>query len=213
MGSRWDRISLCDSERRDGRRHVPDRPAFRPDRRTAMAPGALRLLAAAGWWLSATLHSPWLVLLALTMAQVGMISMIGPFWSLLTSFMSGIGAVGGIALINTIANTGGAFSSPLMSRLEKATGSFAAGQLVLAVTMLAGAGIALVIRHDPAGDRISVGPRNHSMAPIGRHEPPWDPASTPVSLGCSRCSRPRRGADRSCLSRARGRRGRRSRPP
>ena len=112
------------------------------------------LIAALGWWLSATLRSPWLVLLAMTMAQVGMISMIGVFWSLATSFMSGIGAVGGIALINTIANTGGAFSSPLMSRIEKATGSFAAGQLVLAVTMLAGAGIALCIRHDPAADRM-----------------------------------------------------------
>jgi ACS family tartrate transporter-like MFS transporter len=111
------------------------------------------LAAAVGWWLSATLADPWLVLLALTAAQAGMISMIGPFWSLSTSFLSGIGAVGGIALINTIANTGGAFSSPLMSRLEKATGSFAAGQMVLAVTMLVGAGIALVIRHDPAADR------------------------------------------------------------
>jgi len=113
------------------------------------------LLAAIGWALSATLESPRLVLLALTMAQVGMVSMIGPFWSLSTSFMSGIGAVGGIALINTIANTGGAFSSPLMSWLEKATGSFAAGQLVLAVNMLAGAGIALIVRHDPAADRIA----------------------------------------------------------
>jgi ACS family tartrate transporter-like MFS transporter len=112
------------------------------------------LLAAAGWGLSATLRSPWLVLLALTMAQVGMVSMIGPFWSLSTSFMSGTGAVGGIALINTIANTGGAFSSPLMSWLEKATGSFAAGQIVLAATMVAGAAIALSIRHDPAADRI-----------------------------------------------------------
>jgi MFS transporter, ACS family, tartrate transporter len=112
------------------------------------------LLAAAGWGLSATLPNPWFVLLALTMAQVGMLSMIGPFWSLATSFMSGIGAVGGIALINTLANTGGAFTSPLMSWLAKTTGSFAAGQLVLAVTMLAGAGIALVIRHDPRADRI-----------------------------------------------------------
>ncbi len=111
------------------------------------------LIAVIGWALSATLDSPWLVLLALTMAQAGMISMIGPFWSLLTSFLSGIGAVGGIALINTIANTGGAFSSPLMSWLGKTTGSFAAGQLVMAVTMLAGAAIALVIRHDPAADR------------------------------------------------------------
>jgi hypothetical protein len=112
------------------------------------------LAAAVGWWLSATLADPWLVLLALTAAQAGMISMIGPFWSLSTSFLSGIGAVGGIALINTIANTGGAFSSPLMSRLEMASGSFAAGQMVLAVTMLVGAGIALVIRHDPAADRV-----------------------------------------------------------
>jgi MFS transporter, ACS family, tartrate transporter len=112
------------------------------------------LLAAIGWLLSATVRSPWLVLLSLTMAQLGMYSMIGIFWSLSTSFMSGIGAVGGIALINTIANTGGAFSSPLMSKIEKATGSFAAGQLVLAATLLAGAGIALLIRHDPAADRI-----------------------------------------------------------
>ncbi len=112
------------------------------------------MLAAAGWGLSATLRSPWLVLLALTMAQVGMISMIGPFWSLSTSFMSGIGAVGGIALINTIANTGGAFSSPLMSRLGKTTGSFAAGQLVMAGTMIIGALIAVRIRHDPAADRL-----------------------------------------------------------
>lgn len=112
------------------------------------------LLAAAGWLMSATLHSPGLGLLALTMAQAGTISMIAPFWSLSTSFMSGIGAVGGIALINTIANTGGAFSSPLMSWLEKATGSFAAGQFVLGVTMLVGAGIALAIRHDPAADRV-----------------------------------------------------------
>jgi ACS family tartrate transporter-like MFS transporter len=90
----------------------------------------------------------------MTMAQAGMYSMMVTFWSLSTSFLSGIGAVGGIALINTIANTGGAFSSPLMSWLEKATGSFAAGQFVLGVTMLAGAGVALVIQHDPAADRI-----------------------------------------------------------
>ena len=103
--------------------------------------------------LSGAIISPWIVLLALTMAQVGMISMIGPFWSLSTSFLSGIGAVGGIALINTLANTGGAFSSPLMSKLEKVTGSFAAGQMGLGMTMLAGAGIALIVRHDPAADR------------------------------------------------------------
>ncbi|MHB1558025.1 MAG: MFS transporter [Isosphaeraceae bacterium] len=111
------------------------------------------LVAALGWWLSAAVQSPWLSLLALTMASAGMISMIGLFWSLTTSYLSGLGAVGGIALINTIANTGGAFSSPLMSSIKKATGSFAAGQFVLAVAMVAGAGIALAIRHDRSADR------------------------------------------------------------
>src|SRR5262249_31242017 len=63
------------------------------------------LLAAVGWGVSATSRSPWVVLLALTIAQAGMISMIGPFWSLSTSFMSGAGAVGRIALVHTIAHT------------------------------------------------------------------------------------------------------------
>jgi ACS family tartrate transporter-like MFS transporter len=114
---------------------------------------ACAFLAAIGWALSATLQSPWMVLFALTMAQVGMISMIGPFWSFATSFLSGLGAVGGIALINTIANTGGAFSSPLMSWLEKVSGSFATGQLILAGTMLVGGGLALCIRDRPAEQR------------------------------------------------------------
>jgi MFS transporter, ACS family, tartrate transporter len=87
------------------------------------------------------------------LAQVGMISMIGLFWSLATSFMSGVGAVGGIALINTLANTGGALSSPLMSWLEKTTGSFATGQFVLSVTLLVGGVLALCVRHDPREDR------------------------------------------------------------
>ena len=117
---------------------------------------ACAFLAAIGWWLSATLRSPWLVLLSLTLAQVGMLSMIGLFWSLATSFMSGVGAVGGIALINTLANTGGALSSPLMSWLEKATGSFATGQFVLSATLLVGGVLALCVRHDPRGDQPKV---------------------------------------------------------
>ncbi|MGP0069666.1 MAG: MFS transporter [Isosphaeraceae bacterium] len=117
---------------------------------------ACAFLAAIGWWLSATLRSPWLVLFSLTLAQVGMLSMIGLFWSLATSFMSGLGAVGGIALINTLANTGGALSSPLMSWLEKASGSFATGQFVLAATLFVGGMLALCVRHDPNGGRAGI---------------------------------------------------------
>jgi ACS family tartrate transporter-like MFS transporter len=123
----------------------------RVERRWHLAASAV--LAAAGWALSAGLRSPWLALLAMTMAQVGMMSMIGPFWSLATSFLSGTAAAGGIALINTIANVGGVLSPILLSRLKEAPGGLAAGQALLAVTLLLGGGVALAIRHDPGEDR------------------------------------------------------------
>ncbi len=121
------------------------------ERRWHLAASAL--LAAIGWALSATLQSPWLVLLALTIAFLGMLCMMGPYWSLATSFLSGTAAAGGIALINTIANTGGVLSPSLMGWFKTASGTFATGQFMLAVTMLAGSGLALCIRHDPKAER------------------------------------------------------------
>ena len=46
-------------------------------------------------------------------------SMMGPFWSLSTSFLSGAGAAGGIALINTVANLGGFLSPNVMGQLKE----------------------------------------------------------------------------------------------
>jgi ACS family tartrate transporter-like MFS transporter len=109
-------------------------------------------VAAIGWTLSATFQSPWLALLALTMAFLGMMCMMGPYWSLATSFLSGTAAAGGIALINTIANTGGVLSPSLMGWLKTVTGSFTAGQYMLGVTMLVGSIVALCIRHDPQAE-------------------------------------------------------------
>jgi ACS family tartrate transporter-like MFS transporter len=111
------------------------------------------LVAAAGWWLSAQARSPWLVLLSLTMVQVAMMGMMGPFWSMATSFLSGTGAAGGIALINTVANFGGFLSPNLIGQLKQASGSFATGQLAMAMTLLAGGVLSLCVRHDPRTDR------------------------------------------------------------
>jgi ACS family tartrate transporter-like MFS transporter len=121
------------------------------ERRWHLAAGAF--LAAIGWGLSATLQSPWLVLGALTMAFLGMMCMMGPYWSLATSFLSGTAAAGGIALINTIANAGGVLSPSLMGWMKSISGNFTAGQAMLALTMLAGSGLALSIRHDPEAER------------------------------------------------------------
>jgi ACS family tartrate transporter-like MFS transporter len=111
------------------------------------------LFGAIGWALSAYFQSPWLVLLSLTLAFLGMMSMMGPYWSLATSFLSGAAAAGGIALINTIANAGGVLSPYLMGWLKTATGDFTSGQFMLALTLVAGSILALIIRHDPTAER------------------------------------------------------------
>lgn len=110
-------------------------------------------VAATGWFLSAYFRSPWLALVSLSVAQAGMMSMMGPFWSMSTSFLSGAGAAGGIALINTVANLGGVLSPNVMGQLKAYTGSFSGGELTMAATLVIGGVLAISVRHDPVADR------------------------------------------------------------
>jgi len=82
------------------------------DRATHVAFAAL--LAAIGWLLVVVAGPakgadtwPWLAVGGLCLAQMGMMSMLPTFWSLPTSFLTGVAAAGGIALINSVANIGG----------------------------------------------------------------------------------------------------------
>jgi MFS transporter, ACS family, tartrate transporter len=124
---------------------------LRGERRWHVALSAF--VSATGWFLSASLTSPWLVLISLMFAQAGMMSMMGPFWSLATSFLSGAGAAGGIAVINTVANLGGFVAPNIFGRLKEATGSFSGGSYAMALTLLIGGVLALIVRHDPRADR------------------------------------------------------------
>jgi hypothetical protein len=72
------------------------------------------LVAATGWVMVAVLQDPWVVLTGLVLIHAGVMSMLAPFWSLPTSYLSGAAAAGGIALINSIGNLGGAVSPLLM---------------------------------------------------------------------------------------------------
>src|SRR6185436_8864551 len=69
------------------------------------------LLAVIGWTLVTYAglspqapESRWIGIAGLCLAQTGMMSMLPTFWSLPTTFLTGVGAAAGIALINSVAN-------------------------------------------------------------------------------------------------------------
>jgi len=103
------------------------------------------LLASLGWLLCASVDSPWLSLGALTLIQVGIMSMIPTFWSLPTALLSGLAAAGGIALVNSVGNLGGFLGPNVLGQSKELTGGFVAGLLALAGVMATGAGLALLV--------------------------------------------------------------------
>ncbi len=95
---------------------------------------------ALGFAASAVVRSPWLAVLALTVAAVGTLSRNGPFWALPTHFLSGQAAASGIAFINTLGALGGFTGPYAVGVVKNATGTFTGGLLFLAVA-LAGSGL------------------------------------------------------------------------
>lgn len=108
------------------------------------------LLGSLGWVLAAFSNSPVLALVGLCLAMMGMMSMLPPFWSLPTSFLSGAAAAGGIALINSVANIGGLVSGYTIGMIHKhdEQGSFALGLSALAAVLFVGAILALFAPYD-----------------------------------------------------------------
>jgi ACS family tartrate transporter-like MFS transporter len=81
------------------------------------------------------------------------------FWTLPTSFLSVSGAAAGIAAVNSIGNLGGYFGPQIFGWLKDVTHGEAASLIFLAVCALIGAGIVLVLGHDPALERPAEGVR------------------------------------------------------
>ena len=103
----------------------------------------LFLAGAAFAWSAATLPLA-LILVALTLATIGTYAAIGTFWSLPTSILTGTGAAAGLALINSMGNTGGLVGPPIIGAIKQGTGSFTAALLFLAGALVIGALIALM---------------------------------------------------------------------
>jgi ACS family tartrate transporter-like MFS transporter len=112
-------------------------------------------VAAIGWMMVANLESRYLVLLGLALAQAGMLSMLAPFWSLATSFLSGAAAAGVIALINSIGNLGGFVGPTVIGAVLDETGSYWGGLMFLAVVLVMGGFLAITARHERAMEQAS----------------------------------------------------------
>ncbi len=116
------------------------------ERRWHVAIGAL--VGGIGVALGASVHGLIASLAALSMAFVGLNAMLGPFWTLATPFAGGAGAAAGIALINSIGNTGGFVGPYVLGYAHDATGSFAAGLMLIGAIVVCGGVLVLMVPHE-----------------------------------------------------------------
>ncbi len=99
-----------------------------------------------GFAASAYLQNPILALLGLTVAFLGLKSTIAPIWAMTTAFLTGTGAAGGIALINSVGNLGGFVGPYTVGVIKDRTKSDAAALLFLGAALLGMAVLAWSIR-------------------------------------------------------------------
>jgi ACS family tartrate transporter-like MFS transporter len=102
--------------------------------------GAMAMAAAA------FVHSVAPTIALISVAVLGVFSMMGPFWAMPTSLLSVTTAGAGIAFINSVGNLGGFFGPYIIGRLRDSTGEFRAGLLVVAIALGVSGALALGVR-------------------------------------------------------------------
>ncbi len=108
------------------------------------------IVGGAAFALTGAMHGVVPSLAALSIAMLGLASMLGPFWALATSFLGGIGAATGIALVNSIGNIGGFVGPNIVGYAQQTFHSFRAALAIIGAILAAGGLLALGIpaRHD-----------------------------------------------------------------
>jgi ACS family tartrate transporter-like MFS transporter len=106
-------------------------------------------------------HPVW-TMVCLSAAIAGVMAARPPFWTLPTEFLSGRKAAAGIAAINSIGNLGGFVGPTLIGYAREVTGSFTAGLMVSAVTLLASTLFTLSLRRQASAHSAAVQPMTRS---------------------------------------------------
>ncbi|HEX3756315.1 MAG TPA: MFS transporter [Rhizomicrobium sp.] len=104
------------------------------------------LISAAGLFYAGVAGSVMAVLVALTLATVGVNATKGSFWSLPTLYFSGPAAAASIAAINSVGNIGGFVGPYLVGYLKDTTGSYAGGLWFSGATLVLSAVLVLVLK-------------------------------------------------------------------
>src|SRR4030081_2545085 len=107
-------------------------------RERVMHVGAPLLLTAVALGVCGYMDNPYVTMVALIVAAIGIFGTFAVFWTLPTAWLSGTAAAGAIALINSIGNLAGFGGPYLIGWVKEATGSTSTGLLVLAVLPLIG---------------------------------------------------------------------------
>jgi len=89
------------------------------------------LLAGAGLAASSYASESYRMMIALTIASMGIYGAFALFWTLPPALLTGTAAAGGIALINSVGNLAGFGGPYLVGMVKEATGQFSTGLLVI----------------------------------------------------------------------------------
>jgi ACS family tartrate transporter-like MFS transporter len=104
-----------------------------------------KLLAASGFAVASVTQDHLLVLVALTLVLAGVLAALGPMYSLVSSFLSGPAAAGGIALVVAIGTLGGFAGPTIIGVLKEASGGYAASMAALSGLLVLTAAIVLAL--------------------------------------------------------------------
>jgi len=94
-------------------------------------------------------HSIVLSIAAISVAVLGVFSMVAPVWALATSRLSGTAVAVGIALINSVGNLGGGFGPYIIGWVRNLTGTFQGGLEVVGCVLGAAGAAALLVSQTP----------------------------------------------------------------
>ncbi|MFC4949669.1 MFS transporter [Pseudonocardia sp. GCM10023141] len=96
------------------------------------------------------LNSPFLIIAAVTVCACGVFAAIPVIWQLPSTFLTGVAAAGGIALINSFGNLSGFVGPYVTGWLQDLTGNNKAGMFVVAGFMVLSGVVVLLLRRGVA---------------------------------------------------------------